>query len=307
MSTRLVLHPHHFLAIFTHPLESWFIGSFWLSISVIIGGIQLYGITYGPAYSWLIDAVYVLYWLYASFSFSSCIFQYYILIAQSKLRPVPFSPSMFLAGYSAMLTGTIASIIAGQQTPSRAVLVILSGLAFQGFGWLISSICLVYFVRLLLDKGLPPPQLRPALFIPVGSVAYTIVALIGQANVIPDYGYFAKHPTAREILQIMALFVGVFMWLFALFIFAIAVLANVGVVGKMPFSLTWWAFIFPNVGFMLSTRILGQQLDSPPILWIASVMTVLLVGIWIVSAAGCLRAVWTCRIAWPGKDEDKDL
>lgn len=271
---------------------------------------QVYGITYGPGYPWLVDAVYVLYWLYAGCSLANSIAQYWILIQSSAVRPVPFTPSMFLAGYSAMLTGTVASLVAGTQSAERAEMVIVSGLAYKGFGWLISFACVVYFVRTLLDKGLPPPKMRPGLFIPVGSAAYTIIAIIGLANAIPDKpasGYFATHPDAKEILRVVALFVGIFMWLFSFWMFAIAVLGSVTVVGKMEFALTWWAFIFPNVGFTIATGMIGKELESPGILWVASVLTVLLVAIWMVSLVGCTRAVWLGKIAWPGKDEDKDL
>jgi tellurite resistance protein TehA-like permease len=167
----------------------------------------------------------------------------------------------------------------------------------------------VYFIRLLLDKGLPPPSLRPALFIPVGSVAYTIVAIIGLANAIPEHGYFSneRHPMAKEICVVMALVVSVFMWLFSFWMFGIAVVGNVYGVKNIKFGLSWWAFIFPNVGFMLGTNAIGQELESEGILWVASAITVCLVAIWLVSAVGCIRAVWTGRIVWPGKDEDKDV
>ena len=222
---------------------------------------------------------------------------------------MPPLPSLFLAGYSAMLTGTVASLVAGSQTDGRAVKVVVSGVAWQGFGWCVSLIAIVGFVRNLLDNGFPPAQLRPALFIPVGSGAYTIVALIGLANAVPDgmaEGYFAKHPAAPEILRVLALFTGIFLYVFSFWLFAIALLGNVGVVGKMPFSLTWWAFIFPNVGFTLSTGVLGRELESEGILWVASVMTVLLVVIWLVTVVGCVRAVWRKQIVWPGRDEDRD-
>jgi tellurite resistance protein TehA-like permease len=309
MLARFYLYPVHFRKALTNPAESFFIGSFYLSVSVILGGIQVYGVQYGPRWRWLVDAVYALYWVYASLSLCNSIAQYSILILRSTVRPVPFTPSMFLAGYSAMLTGTIASLVAPYQPPGRAVNVIFSGLAFQGFGWLISSVCIVYFIRLLLDKGLPPPSLRPALFIPVGSVAYTIVVIIGLANAIPDHGYFAqdRHPTAKEICIVMALVVSVFMWLFSFWMFVIAVVGNVWGIKNIKFGLSWWAFIFPNVGFMLGTTAIGQELESEGILWVASAITIGLVAIWLVSAAGCVRAVWTRRIVWPGKDEDKDV
>lgn len=308
MATRAVLYPTHFKRSFLHPQESFFFGSFWLSISVIIGCIQTYGITHGPEYPWLIDTVYVLYWIYAGCSLINSIFQYWVLIQSSIVRPIPFLPSIFLAGYPAMLTGTIASLIGGSQPPERALAIIVSGCAYQGFGWLISLVAIVALIRNLLDHGLPPPAMRPGMFIPVGACAYTVVALIGQATAIPkppSYGYFTSHPMAAETLQILALFIGLFLWLFAFWLFAIAFLANVSVIGKMPFSLTWWAFIFPNVGFTIATTMIGRELESETILWVASVMTILLVVIWVVSAVACCMAVWQRKIVWSGRDEDK--
>lgn len=307
MLARATLHFPHFKQSFTHPAESFFLGSFFLSISVIIGCIQLYGITYDPGDPWLLSTVHILYWLYAAASLLNSLFQYYMLIAYSATRPVPFLPSAFLAGYSAMLTGTVSSLIAGSQPPAAAAAIVISGCAFQGFGWIISLICTAFVLKNLLDKGLPPPHLRPALFIPVGAGAYTVVALIGQANAIPEsYGYFAVRPGAKGVLQTVAVFSGVFLWLFSFWVFAIAVVANVSVVGKMQFALTWWAFIFPNVGFTLSTVVLGRELGSEGILWVGSAMTVLLVGMWGVAFVGCVRAVWLKRIVWPGRDEDRD-
>ncbi|KAI4941531.1 hypothetical protein J4E91_010707 [Alternaria rosae] len=81
---RFIYHTSHFLSSFLHPQESFFLGSFWLSLSVILAGIQTYGITRGPAYPWLIDAVYVLYWIYAACSLANSIFQYWILIQWGK-------------------------------------------------------------------------------------------------------------------------------------------------------------------------------------------------------------------------------
>jgi tellurite resistance protein TehA-like permease len=97
------------------------------------------------------------------------------------------------------------------------------------------------------------------------------------------------------------------MWLFSFWLFAIAVLGNIVGAKAMKFGLSWWAYVFPNVGFMLGTNALGRELASPAILWIASVITILLVAIWMVAAVGCVRAVWTGNIVAPGKDEDKNI
>ncbi|KAL1791799.1 hypothetical protein ACET3X_009550 [Alternaria dauci] len=153
---RAIYHPTHFTASFSHPQESLSLGAFWLSLSVILAGIQTYGLTHNPSlssssassaaaagYPWLVDTVYVSYYIYAASSLVNSIFQYWILIAYSKSRPVPYLPAIFLAGYSAMLTGTLASMIVHTQPGHRVMGIVVSGVAYQGFGWCVSFVAIV--------------------------------------------------------------------------------------------------------------------------------------------------------------------
>ena len=308
MVTRIIIEPQHFLKSFFHHPECFFFGSFFLSIATIIGSIQVYGIDMGPGDAWLITAVRVLYWIYAAISLGNAIQQYFMFFQRSRAKPVTMSPAWFLPGYSAMLTGTIASLIVGSQPSSHRMAIIVSGCAFQGFGWLISLVWIAIYVNHVMQNGLPPPSQRPGMFIPVGSAAFTIVALIGQSKAIPrDYGYFALHPSAADTLQAVALFVGIFLWMFTFWLFSIAVLACLSGLRKMKFTLSWWAFVFPSVGFTIGTIAIGQELQSEGILWVGSVMTILVILIWLVCIVACVRAVITKRIMWPGMDEDKDM
>lgn len=85
---------------------------------------------------------------------------------------------------------------------------------------------------------------------PIGSAGFTIVALIGAARSVPtDYGYFATHPTAPEILLVVATWVGVFLWVFGLWLFGVALFITLGSVMvkedgvtkfPMAFKNTWW-------------------------------------------------------------------
>ena len=75
----------------------------------------------------------------------------------------------------------------------------------------------------------------------------------------------------------------------------------------MSFTLNWWAFIFPNAGLALAIIQLGKVYKSPGVDWVASVLTVLLVVMWIIVTVANIRAVWQKKILWPGKDEDGDM
>lgn len=313
MTLRAIIDPKRFLKSFSHPPEMFFFGSFLLSIATILGCIQLYAIegshgTRGPGYFWLIDAIHVLYWIYASVTICNVMFMFFAFMKRSPAQPIPINASWFLCGYSAMLTGTIASLIAASQPPGRRMPIIVSGVAYQGFGFMWSFMLISFETFRLLNYGLPHPDVRPGMFITVGTPSYTVVALYGLAQAIPeDYGYFASHPGSADTLRAVVLFFSIFLWLFAFWLFIIAFMACVVSIGKMGFRLPWWAFIFPNVGFTVATIDIGTELGSEGILWVASIMTVLLVAIWLFTAGACIHGIWERKIMWPGKDEDKDM
>ncbi|KAF2691198.1 C4-dicarboxylate transporter/malic acid transport protein [Lentithecium fluviatile CBS 122367] len=312
MTARASLHFAHFKRSFINPQESFFFSSFLLSICIILCDIQLYGLTYGPCGPWLITTLRVLYWIYAAVSLINAIFQYFVfMIDKLDRRPVPFNLSWFLTGYSAMLTGTVASIIAESQPPEHRISILVSGCAYQGFGFLFSMVLVMLHIMQLMEKGLPPAAVRAGLFIPVGTPAYTIIAFIGQARAIPtSYGYFAAHPASTEILLTMVLFISIALWILTFWLFAIAVLGCIWAFrrpGKMSFALPWWAFIFPNVGFTVATVDIGMELGNEGILWVGSAMTIGLVAIWVVTVGMCVRAVVMGKIVWPGRDEDKNM
>jgi tellurite resistance protein TehA-like permease len=312
MAIRATLHPTHFRRSLTNPTEAFFISAFLLSICILLCCTQLYGLTHGPCGPWLTTTLRILYWIYAALSLCHTTFQFNLFMHNARThKPIPFSPSWFLTGYAAMLTGTVASIIAGSQPAGSRVPILVSGVMYQGFGFALSMLLIGVYVMQLMEKGYPPPPVRPGMFIPVGTPAYTIIAFIGLARAIPeDYGYFATHPSAAGTLQTLALIVGIALWVFTFWLCAVAVVGCVFAFrthGKMKFALPWWAFVFPNVGFTVATIDLGREMGSEGVLWVGSAMTVALVIVWLGTVGMCVRAVVKGEIVWPGKDEDKDV
>lgn len=314
MAMRFILHPVTAKRSLTKPPELYFFGSFWLSIATNILCMQRFGVP--STGNWLIVTIRVLFWMYAAVTlfYTSIIFVF--LFSRGTVSPGKIHPAVFLMVYNAMLTGTVASTIAETQPPTQRLPIIVAGVAYQGLGWILCLLLLPLFLGSLFSNGLANPSMRPGLFMPVGSAAYTIVALIGCARALPaGYGYFATHPNAIEILQVCALWTGVFLWLFNFWLFAVALIANLptmfpritkqeGFKPRMHFTLSWYAFVFPNVGFALATTYIGEELGSDAIKWIASVMTVVLFGIWLFDLILHLKSIIRGDLMWPGKDED---
>ncbi|KAK9422641.1 putative Malic acid transport protein [Seiridium unicorne] len=311
MMTRFVLHPYTIKKSLTTTPEAFFIGPFFLSIATIIIGMERFGVPHaGP---WLIVAIRVLFWMYAACTliYSTLI---PIVIFHRRLDVFKINPAIFLTAFNTMLTGTIAASIAEMQPPVQRLPIIVAGIAFQGLGWILSLIYLPWYIGSMWVSGMGEPDQRPGLFMPVGSAGYTIVSLIGCSQYLPQgYSYFATHPTAVEVLQVVADWVGIFLWLFTFWLFAIALVANLPVMFpykegrfqvQMGFKLSWWGIIFPNVGFTIATGFIGNVLGSNAIQWVCTIMTILLFAFWLMDLTLHLKAIITGRIMWPGKDED---
>lgn len=76
---------------------------------------------------------------------------------------------------------------------------------------------------------------------------------------------------------------------------------------EMTFSLSWFAFVFPNVGFTIGTMLLAEEYESQALKIVTAVMTVILAIGLILLWFGALRAVYLRYIMMPGKDEDKPI
>ncbi|KAJ4148239.1 hypothetical protein LMH87_002719 [Akanthomyces muscarius] len=60
----------------------------------------------------------------------------------------------------------------------------------------------------------------------------------------------------------------------------------------MRFNNSWWALIFPNVGFTLATVFIGQQLESNAIQWASTIMIIVLVVVWLLQLFNMGKAVF---------------
>ncbi|KAI9829665.1 MAG: hypothetical protein M1819_006036 [Sarea resinae] len=307
ISTRFVLFPQAMAHSFRNTKEGLFFATFWLSVADIIICTQLYG--YGNAGPWLSRAVRVLFWMYSAFSFLTAVFQYHFLFTGKPLTMQSMTPAWLLPIFPIMLAGTIASVIAGTQPEEHAIPVIIGGITFQGLGMMVAIFVYANYIRRLLSLGLPSPNFRPGMFIAVGPPSFTALALIAMSDAaltsFPKYYIEGTSmvPTA-EVLKIVSVFFGIFLWTLAFWFFCLSVIAVVSGFNEMTFHLSWWSFVFPNTGFTIATIQIGHALHSNAILWVSSAMTIVMVTLWFLVVISHAWAVFAGQILWPGRDED---
>lgn len=289
----------------THPSESLFFATSFLSLASILAGMHLYGTPHCGA--WLLVAYRVCFWLYFSLTFLVACSSYFLLFSSPALKIQDMSPAWDLPIFPFMLTGTLAAVgAAAQDSATQTISMVVAGLTAQGLGMLVSLIMYVMYVHRMIEWGFPSPKSRPAMFIAVGPPAFTALALIGMADAWPqDATYFGAdgHATASA-MRLLATMVAVFIWSLAFWFFCIAVMGIVAVAADITFHLNWWAFVFPNVGFTLATIKIGRVFGNEAIGWLGSVMTVGVVTTYLFVMGMCVRAVIRRDVLSEGKDED---
>lgn len=210
-----------------------------------------------------------------------------------------------------MLCGTLASVTVGTQPAQHGIPIIIAGVTFQGVGFMVAVFMYGNYVSRFMLYGQSSPDTRPGMFIAVGPLSFTAPALIGMANdalfIVPHTFVLGTSAVlTAQVLKILAVFMGTFLWSLSLFFFCISVVATLCSLGQMKIHLSWWSFVFPNTGFITAGMAIGTAIGSEAILWTMSGVTVLQVGIWLVVACIHVGAVWRGGIMWPGRDEDHD-
>ncbi|KAF1960913.1 C4-dicarboxylate transporter/malic acid transport protein-like protein [Byssothecium circinans] len=298
-----------------HPHESFFFGTFWVSIALILYCIQLYGVpSAGP---WLVKALEVCFWGYAGLVILVAVFQYHVIFDENHLPVIEAMPAWILPVYPFLVLGPLAAVLEYSQPPSSSLPILIGGLCFQGLGWSIAFFMYTIYITRLINSELPEPSKKPAMFLCVTISAMiptnraytsnTLVALGIQAPKVipPDFLGLTSIPTG-DIWKAIGVPAGIFLWLLSFWFCALSTVSVLWSAKYMHFTLNWWAFIFPNVGLTIALIQIDNVLNSDGIKGVCSTLTIILVALWIVVAVLNVRAILKGDVLWPGMDEDME-
>ncbi|KAM0716473.1 hypothetical protein Q7P37_007918 [Cladosporium fusiforme] len=309
MLLRAYWFPRRFLASFVHPVEGLFFGSYWVSVSMHLNCMQMYGVP--STGNWLVQAILVLFWTYCGMALVTAVVQYYILFQGERLKIADAIPAWMFPIYPLITIGPMAGSMIQSQSHYNALPMWLGAVMLQGLAWMVSLMMYSLYMQRLMTSALPAPSVRPGMYMSVGPAAYTAAGLIKLGIHAPNVLYtdaFTMNPTPDgDVVRVIGTMAGIFVVLFAFWFFCISTVAVLAGARRMAFTLNWWAFVFPNVGLTLAMIQVGEALNSKGINGVCSAMTVMLVVTWFITAVAHIRALCKGKIMWPGKDEDKDM
>lgn len=117
MLIRWIRNPKAIRACLTKAPEAYFYGSFWLSTATFIICMQRFGEP--NVGDWLTVVIRVLFWIYAAITLLNVTVHFAIVFQYAHIKSIEMNPAWFLMVFNAMLTGTVAAVIAETQPPQE--------------------------------------------------------------------------------------------------------------------------------------------------------------------------------------------
>jgi C4-dicarboxylate transporter/malic acid transport protein len=201
----------------------------------------------------------------------------YNLVRKEKIEPSETNFAWLIPPVGSMavpLIGTPLVKLLAANSPIFAREVFIINTAFFGLGFfLFLFIGAIVFTRLAVH-ALPAPAFTPTFWIPLGPIGVAAISLMGLADTAKALGLLASN----ELVYYTATVI----WGAGLWFLGIAVLITCRNFAKenIPFTLSWWAFIFPLGAYTMATLKLAGYYASSLTFAYALALTILLVALW---------------------------
>jgi C4-dicarboxylate transporter/malic acid transport protein len=178
----------------------------------------------------------------------------------------------------------------GQVGPSAARLLLFTGYAFWGVGFLLFLLVLGLLHDRLVTQALPAAAMAPSLWIVLGPIGVGAAALLDLAHAAP-----LVLGSKAAVIGTLTLVGASALWGFGAWslLVALALLGRYLGRGGIPYGVGWWAFTFPLGALTLATSSLATAWALPVVSDIALGLLIGLVLLWLIVSAGTAGSLAT--------------
>ncbi|CAA7261553.1 unnamed protein product [Cyclocybe aegerita] len=254
-----ILYPKKAFRLLKGPHTGIFVPLFVLSLATIIIGTVNYAVPSGHVSP---EAIYALFWVYVALAVLAC-FAMLMIWFNEPHDIAHFSPAYAFLVFPMMLVGVVAfSVLKVMDIDdSRCLGVLLTGYFFQGLGFFMTFfyIC-IYIIRLIMTGFMQGHQANGA-FVACGPPGFTALVLINlgekSRQILPHYNLLSE--IAGEVWYAASVMGALLLFGLAVFFFFFGALPYWFKVHKrLDEILGCWALTFPNVGWIVTLRLLGD-------------------------------------------------
>jgi C4-dicarboxylate transporter/malic acid transport protein len=180
-----------------------------------------------------------------------------------------------------------------QTSIQTAKFINLTDLVFYGVGAMLFVIFSSIVLQRFISHPMPDSVATPTFWIMLGPIGVGTISLMGLADVSRMLGLLSS----TDALKFLALI----MWGFGLwtFLFVLAISIRYLVKDKIPFSLSWWAFIFPLAAYTLASYSVYLYTKVDAVYWYVIFLAILLSVLWILTLIRSLIGVYNHKLLLP--------
>ncbi|MEH1169084.1 TDT family transporter [Micromonospora sp. CPCC 205539] len=211
----------------------------------------------------------------------------YKMITKFRFAPDAASGGWLMPVVPPMVSAaTGALLVPHAQSGQVRLTLLLTCYVIFGFSLFASLIITGQIWQRLIQHGIGPAAAVPTLWIVLGPLGQSVTA----ANLLGNVAPLALPAPYDAAAQVLGLFYGLPTWGFAMLWLGLAAAVTIRTArAGLPFSLTWWSFVFPLGTVVTGTSALALRTGSVVFEWVAVVGYVLLVVAWLTVTA---RTAW---------------
>lgn len=295
---RYTIYPEIWGAMISHPAQSLFLGCFPMGFATIINMMIFSCAQWGP---WLVYLAWAFWWIDVLVSFATAISMPFIVMHRHRPGLSETTAALLLPIVPAVVAAATGGIVAeALPSISHAYATLVVSYVLWGIGQALSACVMALYFHRLTVHSLPPREVIVSVFLPVGPLGQGGFGIqqLGRValKVIPHTEMFhvaGVDPTrGAEFLYFLGIFFGIVMWGFALawVCFALIILRTTR---SFPFNMGWWGFTFPLGVWATCTSALWQNLGSEFFKYITTIISLIVVLLWIVVSLRTIHRVVT--------------
>jgi C4-dicarboxylate transporter/malic acid transport protein len=262
-----------------HPIMSNFfvtmpVGGLILGTNFFIIGKEYFNISF-------IIIVSLILWIYnVLFSLIFGVFVTYNMMATENIGPELTNYSWYITPVASVIVPLLGNLLIKsyiEKNLELAKFINFIDMIFYGIGMMLFIILSSIILNRFINHKMPHSSTAPTFWILLGPIGVGTISLMGIADISKQLRLI----NSTDTLYLLS----IFLWGFGLWAFIITLVITIKYIKQnlIPFSLSWWAFIFPLSAYALATFNVYSYLKMQPIFWYLVLLIILLAFMWIIT------------------------
>lgn len=279
-----------FKPLFTHPLQSLFLGAIPMGLATIVNGLFAFGI---PLFGVRALGVAVpLWWLDVVLAVAVGWLIPYIMFTAQEQSIDKMTAVWLLPIVPAEVTAASGGLLAPHLSPEHARRIIDVSVMLWTFSVpLALGILSILFMRLALHS-IPPREMAVSGWLTLGPLGTgALGAVLLGSGALHAYGATSL-AWVVPIAHGVGLIGGILLWGYGTWWWVMAIVMTLHHAKELPFNLGWWGFTFPLGVYAAATFALGRETGDTAFVVLATMFVGILTTLWLLVMTRTMHGAW---------------